>query len=169
MVIGLGAGQQSRIHCTRLAGDKADNWWLRHHPKVLAFDFKKGTKRADKSNAIDLYVTNQTGEVSYLLYVKDCKLNIFQGIEREAWEANFNVIPELLTAEERKEWMSKLENTVVSSDAFFPFADNIYRAYRSGVKYIAAASGSVQDEAVIAAADANDMVLVHTKLRLFHH
>ncbi|EIE91822.1 hypothetical protein G6F46_007095 [Rhizopus delemar] len=153
MVIGLGAGQQSRIHCTRLAGDKADNWWLRHHPKVLAFDFKKGTKRADKSNAIDLYVTNQTGE----------------GIEREAWEANFNVIPELLTAEERKEWMSKLENTVVSSDAFFPFADNIYRAYRSGVKYIAAASGSVQDEAVIAAADANDMVLVHTKLRLFHH
>lgn len=78
MVIGLGAGQQSRIHCTRLAGDKADNWWLRHHPKVLAFDFKKGTKRADKSNAIDLYVTNQTGEVSYLLYVKDCKLNIFR-------------------------------------------------------------------------------------------
>lgn len=79
MVIGLGAGQQSRIHCTRLAGDKADNWWLRHHPKVLAFDFKKGTKRADKSNAIDLYVTNQTGEVSYLLYVKNCKLNYFSG------------------------------------------------------------------------------------------
>ncbi|KAI8357823.1 phosphoribosylaminoimidazolecarboxamide formyltransferase/IMP cyclohydrolase [Blakeslea trispora] len=153
MVIGLGAGQQSRIHCTRLAGDKADNWWLRHHPKVLAFDFKKGTKRADKSNAIDLYVTNQTGE----------------GVEREAWEAFFNTVPEPLTVEERKEWMNKLADTVVSSDAFFPFSDNIYRAYRSGVKYIAAPSGSVQDEAVIAAADTNDMVLVHTNLRLFHH
>ncbi|CAO3678955.1 unnamed protein product [Rhizopus microsporus] len=153
MVIGLGAGQQSRIHCTRLAGDKADNWWLRHHPKVLAFDFKKGTKRADKSNAIDLYVTNQIGE----------------GVERQAWEANFNTVPEPLTAEERKEWMSKLENTVVSSDAFFPFSDNIYRAHRSGVKYIAAPSGSVQDEAVIAAADANNMVFVHHNLRLFHH
>ncbi|CEG71813.1 Putative Bifunctional purine biosynthesis protein ADE16 [Rhizopus microsporus] len=153
MVIGLGAGQQSRIHCTRLAGDKADNWWLRHHPKVLAFDFKKGTKRADKSNAIDLYVTNQIGE----------------GVERQAWEANFNTIPEPLTAEERNEWMSKLENTVVSSDAFFPFSDNIYRAHRSGVKYIAAPSGSVQDEAVIAAADANNMVFVHHNLRLFHH
>ncbi|KAL9539699.1 Bifunctional purine biosynthesis protein ade10 [Mucor bainieri] len=153
MVIGLGAGQQSRIHCTRLAGDKADNWWLRHHPKVLAFDFKKGTKRADKSNAIDLFVTNQTGE----------------GVEREAWEANFNTVPELLTAEERKEWMSQLKDTVVSSDAFFPFSDNIYRAHRSGVKYIAAASGSVQDNVVIAAADTNDMVLVHTNLRLFHH
>ncbi|OBZ87696.1 Bifunctional purine biosynthesis protein ADE17 [Choanephora cucurbitarum] len=153
MVIGLGAGQQSRIHCTRLAGDKADNWWLRHHPKVLAFDFKKGTKRADKSNAIDLYVTNQTGE----------------GVEREAWEAFFNTVPEPLTAEERKEWMSKLADTVVSSDAFFPFSDNIYRAHRSGVKYIAAPSGSVQDEAVIAAADNNDMVMAHTNLRLFHH
>lgn len=153
MVIGLGAGQQSRIHCTRLAGDKADNWWLRHHPKVLAFDFKKGTKRADKSNAIDLFVTNQTGE----------------GVEREAWEANFNTVPELLTAEERKEWMSKLSDTVVSSDAFFPFSDNIYRAHRSGAKYVAAASGSVQDAVVIAAADSNDMVLAHTNLRLFHH
>ncbi|KAI8641721.1 phosphoribosylaminoimidazolecarboxamide formyltransferase/IMP cyclohydrolase [Parasitella parasitica] len=153
MVIGLGAGQQSRIHCTRLAGDKADNWWLRHHPKVLALDFKKGTKRADKSNAIDLYVTNQMGE----------------GVELEAWEGNFNNIPLLLTAEERKEWMSKLENTVISSDAFFPFSDNIYRAHRSGVKYIAAASGSVQDNVVIAAADSNKMVLVHTNLRLFHH
>lgn len=153
MVIGLGAGQQSRIHCTRLAGDKADNWWLRHHPKVLAFDFKKECKRADKSNAIDLYVTDQTGE----------------GVEREAWEANFNTVPEPLTAAERKEWMAQLKDTVVSSDAFFPFSDNIFRAHRSGVKYVAAASGSVQDDAVIAAADANDMVLAHTNLRLFHH
>lgn len=174
MVIGLGAGQQSRIHCTRLAGDKADNWWLRHHPKVLAFDFKKGTKRADKSNAIDLFVTNQTGEVCISLSYRDGIISIYlcvlsQGVEREAWEANFNTIPELLTAEERKEWMSQLKDTVVSSDAFFPFSDNIYRAHRSGVKYIAAASGSVQDNVVIAAADTNDMVLVHTNLRLFHH
>ncbi|KAI9255717.1 phosphoribosylaminoimidazolecarboxamide formyltransferase/IMP cyclohydrolase [Phascolomyces articulosus] len=153
MVIGLGAGQQSRIHCTRLAGDKADNWWLRHHPKVLAFDFKKGTKRADKSNAIDLYVIDQIGE----------------GEERKAWEANFETIPEPLTAEERKAWMAELKDTVVSSDAFFPFSDNIYRAYRSGVKYVAAASGSVQDAVVIAAADSLDMVLAHTNLRLFHH
>ncbi|KAG0166919.1 Bifunctional purine biosynthesis protein ade10 [Apophysomyces sp. BC1034] len=153
MVIGLGAGQQSRIHCTRLAGDKADNWWLRHHPKVLAFDFKKETKRADKSNAIDLYVIEQTGE----------------GVERQAWESHFNTIPEPLTAAERKEWMAQLKNTVVSSDAFFPFSDNVFRAHRSGVKYIAAPSGSVQDDVVIAAADANDMVVVHTNLRLFHH
>ncbi|KAI9497500.1 phosphoribosylaminoimidazolecarboxamide formyltransferase/IMP cyclohydrolase [Zychaea mexicana] len=153
MVIGLGAGQQSRIHCTRLAGDKADNWWLRHHPKVLGFNFKKGCKRADKSNAIDLYVIDQVGE----------------GEERAQWEASFETVPEPLTAQERKEWMAQLNDTVVSSDAFFPFSDNIYRAHRSGVKYVAAASGSVQDEAVIAAADANNMVLAHTSLRLFHH
>ncbi|KAI8376551.1 phosphoribosylaminoimidazolecarboxamide formyltransferase/IMP cyclohydrolase [Radiomyces spectabilis] len=153
MVIGLGAGQQSRIHCTRLAGDKADNWWLRHHPKVLAFDFKKEVKRADKSNAIDLYVINEIGE----------------GTERKAWEDKFNTIPEPLTAEERKEWMAQLKDTVVSSDAFFPFTDNVYRAKRSGVKYIAAPSGSVQDAEVIAAADENDMVIAHTTLRLFHH
>ncbi|KAI7867259.1 phosphoribosylaminoimidazolecarboxamide formyltransferase/IMP cyclohydrolase [Spinellus fusiger] len=153
MVIGLGAGQQSRIHCTRLAGDKADNWWMRHHPKVLAFDFKKETKRADKSNAIDLYVIEQIGE----------------GVEREAWESQFNTVPEPLTAEERKAWMAEMKDTVVSSDAFFPFSDNIFRARRSGAKYIAAASGSVQDEVVIAAADTNDMVFAHTSLRLFHH
>ncbi|ORZ05426.1 phosphoribosylaminoimidazolecarboxamide formyltransferase/IMP cyclohydrolase [Absidia repens] len=153
MVIGLGAGQQSRIHCTRLAGDKADNWWLRHHPKVLAFDFNKTAKRADKSNAIDLYVTNQIGE----------------GEEREAWESFFNTIPEPLTADERKTWMAQFNDSVVSSDAFFPFSDNVFRARRSGVKYIAAPSGSVQDGVVIAAADANDMVLAHTNLRLFHH
>jgi phosphoribosylaminoimidazolecarboxamide formyltransferase/IMP cyclohydrolase len=153
MVIGLGAGQQSRIHCTRLAGDKADNWWLRHHPKVLAFDFKKTAKRADKSNAIDLYVTNQIGE----------------GEEREAWESFFNTVPAPLTADERKEWMAQFNDSVVSSDAFFPFSDNVFRARKSGVKYIAAPSGSVQDDVVIAAADANDMVLAHTNLRLFHH
>ncbi|KAJ1936106.1 bifunctional phosphoribosylaminoimidazolecarboxamide formyltransferase/IMP cyclohydrolase, partial [Linderina macrospora] len=153
MVVGLGAGQQSRIHCTRLAGDKADNWWLRHHPKVLAMQFAASAKRADKSNAIDLYVTNQTGE----------------GVELEQWEANFSQVPELLTAEERKEHMQKLHGVVVSSDAFFPFSDNIHRAHRSGVDYVAAPSGSVMDNVVIDTADAYNMVLAHTSLRLFHH
>ncbi|KAJ1936257.1 bifunctional phosphoribosylaminoimidazolecarboxamide formyltransferase/IMP cyclohydrolase, partial [Linderina pennispora] len=153
MVVGLGAGQQSRIHCTRLAGDKADNWWLRHHPKVLGMQFAASAKRADKSNAIDLYVTNQTGE----------------GVELEQWEANFAHVPELLTADERKEHMQKLGGVVVSSDAFFPFSDNIHRAHRSGVDYVAAPSGSVMDNVVIDTADAYNMVLAHTNLRLFHH
>ncbi|CAG8551967.1 11559_t:CDS:10 [Acaulospora colombiana] len=133
MVIGLGAGQQSRIHCTRLAGDKADNWWLRHHPKVLAFDFKKSTKRAEKSNAIDLYVLDKVGE----------------GIERASWESQFNTLPEPLTLEERKQHLSTLTGVALSSDAFFPFSDNIHRARQSGVTYVAAPSGSVQDDAVI--------------------
>ncbi|RUS33525.1 phosphoribosylaminoimidazolecarboxamide formyltransferase/IMP cyclohydrolase [Jimgerdemannia flammicorona] len=153
MIIGLGAGQQSRIHCTRLAGDKADNWWLRHHPKVLAFDFKKEVKRADKSNAIDLYVIEQTGE----------------GAERQAWESQFNTIPQSLTTEERKAWMAELKDVVVSSDAFFPFSDNVHRARASGAQYIAAPSGSVQDQAVIDAVDQYGMILAHTNLRLFHH
>ncbi|OZJ05438.1 Bifunctional purine biosynthesis protein ADE17 [Bifiguratus adelaidae] len=153
MVIGLGAGQQSRIHCTRLAGDKADNWWLRHHPKVLAFDFKKVVKRADKSNAIDLYVIDKIGE----------------GAERAQWESLFNTVPEPLTSQERKEWMQQLHDVVVSSDAFFPFSDNVQRVSQSGVNYIAAPSGSVQDDVVIAAADGYNMVVCHTDLRLFHH
>ncbi|KAJ1734032.1 bifunctional phosphoribosylaminoimidazolecarboxamide formyltransferase/IMP cyclohydrolase [Coemansia biformis] len=153
MVVGLGAGQQSRIHCTRLAGDKADNWWMRHHPRVLGMQFAKGAKRADKSNAIDLFVTGQTGS----------------GEELEAWRANFAVVPEPLTAEERAAHMATLVGVAVSSDAFFPFSDNIHRAHRSGVAYIAAPSGSVQDPVVIATADAYGMVLAHTNLRLFHH
>ncbi|KAG0272400.1 Bifunctional purine biosynthesis protein ade10, partial [Linnemannia gamsii] len=153
MVVGLGAGQQSRIHCTRLAGDKADNWWLRHHPKILNFDFKKETKRADKSNAIDLYVLDKIGE----------------GEERAAWEAQFETVPAVFTAEERAAHMKELKDVVVSSDAFFPFTDNIQRAKQSGVKYIAAPSGSIQDDLVIAAADSHDMVVAHTTLRLFHH
>ncbi|EMG48667.1 ADE17 Bifunctional purine biosynthesis protein ADE17 [Candida maltosa Xu316] len=154
MVIGLGAGQQSRIHCTRLAGDKADNWWLRQHPKVLGFKWAKGTKRPEKSNAIDLYVTNQipTDEP-----------------EKSEYESKFAEIPEPLTPEERKEWLGKLSNVALSSDAFFPFPDNVYRAARSGVKYIAAPSGSVMDKAVFAAADANDIVYVENPIRLFHH
>lgn len=154
MVIGLGAGQQSRIHCTRLAGDKADNWWLRQHPKVLAFKWAKGVKRPDKSNAIDLYVTGQIPE---------------EDPEKSEYESKFAEIPTPLTPEERKEWLSKLNNVSLSSDAFFPFPNNVYRAVKSGVKYIAAPSGSVQDKAVFAAADSFDLVYVENPIRLFHH
>ncbi|KAK9382429.1 cytidine deaminase-like protein [Kockiozyma suomiensis] len=154
MLIGLGAGQQSRIHCTRLAGDKADNWWLRHHPRVLAFKWAKGVKRPDKSNAIDLYVSNQIPD---------------EDPEKSEYESKFAELPVPLTTEERKEWLSKLEGVSLSSDAFFPFADNVYRAARSGVKYIAAASGSVQDDAVFAAADSKGIVYVENHVRLFHH
>ncbi|KAI9299266.1 AICARFT/IMPCHase bienzyme [Neoconidiobolus thromboides FSU 785] len=153
MVVGLGAGQQSRIHCTRLAGDKVDNWWTRHHPKVLNFKFKKETKRAEKSNAIDLYVIDQIGE----------------GEERLAWESVFEVIPEPLTKEERIAHQQLLNEVVVSSDAFFPFADNIHRAKQSGVKYVVSPSGSIRDDDIISTANNYNMVVAHTDLRLFHH
>ena len=151
-VIGLGAGQQSRIHCTRLAGDKADNWWLRQHPRVLSFQFKEGTPRAVRNNAIDLYVLEEIGEE-----------------ERPSWEALFEIVPKPLTYAERREWLSKLQNVAVSSDAFFPFRDNIDRLQRSGVKYVIEPGGSVRDEDVIAAADAYGMTLIFSGLRLFHH
>ncbi|ODQ63553.1 AICARFT/IMPCHase bienzyme [Nadsonia fulvescens var. elongata DSM 6958] len=154
MVVGLGAGQQSRIHCTRLAGDKADNWWLRHHPRVLAFKWAKGTKRPDKSNAIDLFVTGQIPT---------------EGVEKDEYESKFLELPTPLTAEEKAEWLRKNENVACSSDAFFPFPDNVYRAVKSGVKYISAPSGSVQDKAVLAAADSFDTVYVENNIRLFHH
>ncbi|KAI3405989.1 ADE17 [Candida oxycetoniae] len=154
MVIGLGAGQQSRIHCTRLAGDKADNWWFRQHPKVLAFKWAKGVKRPEKSNAIDLYVSNQVPT---------------EEPEKSEYESKFAEVPEPLTPEERKEWLSKLNNVALSSDAFFPFPDNIYRAARSGVKFIAAPSGSVMDKAVFDAANSRDIVYVENPIRLFHH
>lgn len=154
MVIGLGAGQQSRIHCTRLAGDKADNWWLRQHPRVLGFKWAKGTKRPDKSNAIDLYVSNQIPKTEP---------------EKSEYEAKFVDVPEPLTEEERSEWLSKNTNVALSSDAFFPFPDNVYRAARSGVKFITAPSGSVMDKAVFAAADSHDIVYVENPIRLFHH
>ncbi|KAL6942839.1 bifunctional phosphoribosylaminoimidazolecarboxamide formyltransferase/IMP cyclohydrolase [Hanseniaspora osmophila] len=154
MVIGLGAGQQSRIHCTRLAGDKADNWWFRQHPKVLAFQWAKGVKKPEKSNAIDLFVTGQIPT---------------QEPEKQEYESKFSVVPEPLTEEERKEWLSKLNNVALSSDAFFPFPDNVYRAVRSGVKYIAAPSGSVMDKQVFGAADSFDLVYVENPFRLFHH
>lgn len=154
MVIGLGAGQQSRIHCTRLAGDKADNWWLRQHPRVLGFKWAKGVKRPEKSNAIDLYVSNQipTSEP-----------------EKSEFESKFEIIPTPLTLEERREWLDKLTDVALSSDAFFPFPDNVYRAVRSGVKFIAAPSGSVMDRAVFDAADAHNVVYVENPIRLFHH
>lgn len=154
MVIGLGAGQQSRIHCTRLAGDKADNWWFRQHPKVLKFKWAKGVKRPEKSNAIDLYVTGQIPT---------------EEPEKSDYESKFETLPEPLTPRERKEWLSNLTNVSLSSDAFFPFPDNVYRAVKSGVKYIAAPAGSVMDKTVFAAADANDIVYVENPIRLFHH
>uniref|UniRef100_A0A8D0P4K8 Bifunctional purine biosynthesis protein ATIC n=1 Tax=Sus scrofa TaxID=9823 RepID=A0A8D0P4K8_PIG len=152
-IIGIGAGQQSRIHCTRLAGDKANYWWLRHHPQVLSMKFKTGVKRAEISNAIDQYVTGTIGE----------------GEDLAKWKALFEEVPELLTEAEKKEWIDKLRDVCISSDAFFPFRDNVDRAKRSGVAYIAAPSGSAADKVVIAACDELGIVLAHTNLRLFHH
>lgn len=154
MVIGLGAGQQSRIHCTRLAGDKADNWWLRFHPRVAEFKWAKGTKRPDKANAIDLYVSGNIPE---------------EGKEKEEYDAKFVTVPTPLTADERKAWIKKLTDVSLASDAFFPFSDNVYRAVRSGAKYISAPSGSVQDKVVLEAANEFDVVYVENNIRLFHH
>ncbi|KAI1159090.1 AICARFT/IMPCHase bienzyme [Nemania serpens] len=153
-VIGLGAGQQSRIHCTRLAGDKADNWWLRFNPRVLGIKWKKGTKRPDKSNAIDLLVSGELPK---------------SGPEHEAFEAVFEEVPAAFSEEERNDWLSKLGDVAVSSDAFFPFIDNIYRAHRSGAKYIAAPGGSQNDSAVYATAEKLGIVFVEQNVRLFHH
>ena len=152
-IIGIGAGQQSRIHCTRLAGDKADNWWLRQHPKVTSMKFKKGVKRAEISNAIDNYVNGSVG--------KD--------MDESTWMAMYEKVPEKLSEDDRLEWIKKADNVALSSDAFFPFRDNVDRARLSGVKYIASPSGSTNDEAVIQASDEHNVVLVHTNLRLFHH
>lgn len=152
-IVGIGAGQQSRIHCTRLAGHKADLWWLRHHSRVLSLPFKKGVKRAEKANAIDLFVGGE----------------VLEGGEREQWESMFESVPQPLTAEERAEHASRLNGVACSSDAFFPFPDNVHRAFRSGVKYLAAPSGSVMDVECIKAADEHDIVFAHTNLRLFHH
>ncbi|MCP4415770.1 MAG: phosphoribosylaminoimidazolecarboxamide formyltransferase [Chloroflexi bacterium] len=151
-VIGLGAGQQSRIHCTRLAGDKADNWWLRHHPRVLSFQFKQDVKRAVRNNAIDLYVLDEIGDV-----------------ERPLWEDLFEKVPTLLSVSERQAWRTQLQNVAASSDAFFPFRDNIDRLQQGGVKYIIEPGGSVRDADVIAAADDYGMTLIFSGLRLFHH
>lgn len=157
-VIGLGAGQQSRIHCTRLAGGKADNWWLRQHPRVLGLPFKKGTKRPEKSNAIDVFVEGIIDAPS-----------MAGTSERKQWESLFETVPAPLTAEERSQHAATLKEVVCASDAFFPFDDNVHRCARSGVKYIAAPGGSVMDEACIQAANEHGIVVARTELRLFHH
>ena len=157
-VIGLGAGQQSRIHCTRLAGDKADNWWMRNHKRARSLKFKAGVKRPDKSNAIDLLCSNQVPK---------------QGKERDEYEKLFEEVPQEFTAEERKAWMEELkkQDVVLSSDAFFPFIDNVLRAGRSGVKFIAAPMGSQADEAVIEACATSipPICYIDQNTRLFHH
>uniref|UniRef100_A0A8B9JK85 Bifunctional purine biosynthesis protein ATIC n=1 Tax=Astyanax mexicanus TaxID=7994 RepID=A0A8B9JK85_ASTMX len=152
-VIGIGAGQQSRIHCTRLAGDKADNWWLRHHPTVLGMKFRSGVKRAEMANAIDQYVSGTIGE----------------GEDLAVWKALYEEVPEFLSETERRNWLSSLQAVALSSDAFFPFRDNVDRAKRSGVEYIAAPAGSTADEVVINACNELGITLAHTNKRLFHH
>ncbi|KKY29043.1 putative phosphoribosylaminoimidazolecarboxamide formyltransferase imp cyclohydrolase [Phaeomoniella chlamydospora] len=154
-VIGLGAGQQSRIHCTRLAGDKADNWWMRFHERALNLKWKKGTKRADKSNAIDMLCSGQ--------------LPAKNEVEQADFERNFDEVPKPFTDEERSAWLAKLSEVAVSSDAFFPFIDNVFRTSRSGVKYIAAPSGSQNDQAVFQTAEKLGITFVEQTIRLFHH
>ena len=151
--IGIGAGQQSRIHCTRLAGSKADNWFLRQSPKVLGLQFVDKIGRADRDNAIDLYI----GE-DYMDVLAD-----------GAWENIFKVKPEVFTKEEKRAWLDQMTDVALGSDAFFPFSDNIERAKKSGVKYIAEPGGSVRDDLVIECADKYGMVMCFTKMRLFHH
>lgn len=151
--IGIGAGQQSRIHCTRLAGSKADNWWLRQSPQVLGLQFVDGIKRADRDNAIDLYM----GE-DYMDVLAD-----------GAWQNIFKVKPEVFTAEEKRAWLDKNTDVALGSDAFFPFGDNIERAHKSGVKYVAEPGGSVRDDNVIETCNKYGMVMSFTGIRLFHH
>ena len=151
--IGIGAGQQSRIHCTRLAGTKADNWWLRQSPQVLGLQFVDDIRRADRDNAIDLYI----GE-DYMDVLAD-----------GAWEKIFKVKPAVFTAEEKRAWLDKNTDVALGSDAFFPFGDNIERAYRSGVKYIAQPGGSIRDDNVIETCNKYDIAMAFTGMRLFHH
>ena len=153
-VIGLGAGQQSRIHCTRLAGDKADNWWMRFHDRVLSIKWKHGTKRPDKSNAIDLLCSDQTPT---------------NDAERVEYKRVFQEVPPPFTREEREDWLGRLDGVAVSSDAFFPFIDNVFRAARSGVKYIAAPGGSQNDGPVHETAEKLGIAFVEQTTRLFHH
>ena len=151
--IGVGAGQQSRIHCTRLAGQKADNWYLRQHPKVLGLQFVDNIRRPDRDNAIDIYTSDEYEDV------------LADGV----WQNTFKVRPEVLTPEEKKAWIATQAGVTVGSDAFFPFGDNVERARKSGVAYIAEPGGSIRDDHVIATADKYGMVLAFTGARLFHH
>lgn len=151
--IGIGAGQQSRIHCTRLAGSKADNWFLRQSPKVLSLQFVENIGRADRDNAIDLYI----GE-DYMDVLAD-----------GTWENIFRVKPEVFTKEEKRAWLDKMQDVALGSDAFFPFGDNIERAYKSGVRYVAQPGGSIRDDHVIQTCNQHHMAMCFTGIRLFHH
>ena len=151
--IGIGAGQQSRIHCTRLAGNKADTWWLRQHPKVMNLPFVDGIRRADRDNTIDIYIGDECDDV----------------LREGAWQQFFKQQPEPLTREEKRQWIAQLQGVSLGSDAFFPFGDNIERAHKSGVQYIAQAGGSVRDDHVIMTCDKYDIAMAFTHVRLFHH
>ena len=151
--IGIGAGQQSRIHCTRLAGSKADNWWLRQSPQVLGLQFVDGIKRADRDNTIDLYIGEDYMDV----------------LAEGEWQKFFKVKPDVFTAEEKRAWLDKNTDVALGSDAFFPFGDNIERAHKSGVKYVAQPGGSVRDDNVIDTCNKYGMVMSFTGIRLFHH
>ena len=151
--IGVGAGQQSRVHCTRLAGQKADNWFLRQCPKVLDLQFVDGIRRADRDNAIDVYIGEEYMDV----------------LADGAWEKIFKVKPEVFTREEKRAWLDQLTDVTLGSDAFFPFSDNIERAHKSGVQYIAEPGGSVRDDAVIECCNKYNMAMAFTGIRLFHH
>ena len=151
--IGIGAGQQSRIHCTRLAGSKADEWWLRQCPKVMNLPFKKDIRRADRDNTINVYISDEYEDV----------------LQDGVWQQFFTECPEPLTREERKEWIAKNTGVALGSDAFFPFGDNIERAHKSGVEYIAQAGGSIRDDHVIDTCDKYNIAMAFTGIRLFHH
>ena len=151
--IGIGAGQQSRIHCTRLAGSKADEWWLRQCPKVMNLPFKKGIRRADRDNTINIYISDEYEDV----------------LQDGVWQQFFTECPEPLTREERKEWIAKNTGVALGSDAFFPFGDNIERAHKSGVEYIAQAGGSIRDDHVIDTCDKYNIAMAFIGVRLFHH
>lgn len=151
--IGIGAGQQSRIHCTRLAGQKADNWWLRQSPQVMGLQFKDEIRRADRDNAIDIYMGDEYMDV------------LADGV----WENTFKVKPEVFTREAKREWLDKMTDVSLGSDAFFPFGDNIERAHKSGVKYVAQPGGSIRDDNVIDTCNKYGMVMSFTGIRLFHH
>ena len=152
-VIGVGAGQQSRIHCTRLAGSKADNWWLRQHEKVLNLPFKEDIRRADRDNTIDIYLSEDYEDV----------------LQDGAWQQFFTEQPSVFTREEKKTWIKQQHDVALGSDAFFPFGDNIERAYKSGVKYVVQPGGSIRDDHVIDTCDKYDIVMVCNGVRLFHH
>ncbi len=151
--IGIGAGQQSRIHCTRLAGQKADIWWLRQHPKVMNLPFVPGIRRADRDNTIDIYISDDHDDV----------------LAEGAWQQFFTERPEVLTREEKAAWIAKNTGVSLGSDAFFPFGDNIERAHKSGVQFVAQAGGSVRDDHVIATCDKYGIAMAFTGVRLFHH